>query len=377
MSDKFKGSIAQKNVQFPIETVITPLAGENYARAMIFVPLSQASAYLSGIDSVAADTLYEITSSSYGSLVSGQLLNWLQPFFKNALAVKVGIAVFDDAAEPTENTKTLAVVYEHYKMWAYFKFIIGTFGSEGTNDTLQVQLATLCKVDELYSDCWIGTNDDDVLTGSSALITALNNAEANARVIYNPSTTKNPALAQLGRTLASPNTETGTPVGNDVDMVAFATIGASGVDGENNLTSAQITALDNQKVGYQTFVGDGTDNVVTEGSLTLKGESVGANWVKHYIEYMCKVRGATLITSMNKYRNNATYQAILSILSDVVMKFVNLGRLDGFTITAPIFADLPASGDSFTVPNAWNATYIDTVREVTVYGTLYLTQPTR
>lgn len=374
MSDKFKGSIAQKNVQFPIETVITPLAGENYARAMIFVPLSQATTYLSGIDSVAADTLYEVTSSSYSDMVSGLLLTWLQPFFKSALAVKVGLAVFDDDAEPTAETKTLSVVYDHFKMWAYFKFIIG---DASTNDDLQVALATLCKADELYSDCWIGTNDSDVLGGTSALITALKDADTNARVIYNPSATKNPALAQLGATLSKPNTETGTPVGNDVDMLAFATIGASGVDGENNLTATQITSLDTQKIGYQTFVGDGTDNVATEGSLTLKGESVGANWVKHYIEYMCKVRGATLITSMNKYRNNATYQAILSILSDVVLKFVQLGRLDGFTITAPVFADLPASGDSFVVPNAWNATYIDTVREVTVYGTLYLTQPTR
>ena len=33
---EFKGSIAQVNVQFPIETVIEPVAGENYTRAIIF-----------------------------------------------------------------------------------------------------------------------------------------------------------------------------------------------------------------------------------------------------------------------------------------------------------------------------------------------------
>ena len=33
---QFKGSIAQVNVNYPIETVITPMAGENYSRAVIF-----------------------------------------------------------------------------------------------------------------------------------------------------------------------------------------------------------------------------------------------------------------------------------------------------------------------------------------------------
>jgi hypothetical protein len=65
------------------------------------------------------------------------------------------------------------------------------------------------------------------------------------------------------------------------------------------------------------------------------------------------------------------------ILTDQVRPFLQFGRLDGFVITAPPFSQLPESGDQIEVPNAWEATYIDEVREVTVYGTLYLTQPTR
>ena len=84
-----------------------------------------------------------------------------------------------------------------------------------------------------------------------------------------------------------------------------------------------------------------------------------------------------MITRMNVFRNNETYQAILLILSDVVKGFIAMGRLAEFTITAPVFSDLPASGDTITVNNAWSARYIDGVREVTVYGTLYITQPTR
>ena len=54
MSETFKDSIAQQNVQYPIETVIEPMAGENYSRALIFMPVSQAATYLPGVDSAAA-----------------------------------------------------------------------------------------------------------------------------------------------------------------------------------------------------------------------------------------------------------------------------------------------------------------------------------
>ena len=92
---------------------------------------------------------------------------------------------------------------------------------------------------------------------------------------------------------------------------------------------------------------------------------------------MCKVRTANFVSRMNKFRNNDTYQAILLILQDVVKDFIDMGRLDAFALTAPIFENLPAGGDTITVPDAWTADYIDSVRTVTVYGTLYITMPTR
>jgi hypothetical protein len=378
---QFKGSIAQTNVNFPIETVITPMAGENYSRAVIFMDIANAATYLPGVAEPAAGDLIELNSSNYGTVTGGKLKAWLVPFFTKATTAKVGIAIFDtDQAgdpDPVPATAPLADVYEAKKMYGYFKFAIEE--SAGYN-ALQVSLSNLCKADPLYSVLWVGTADADVLTKSSALISALNGAASTARVIYNADSTINGALAQLGATLATANA-TGTPVGNSIDMVAFNTIQASGgtdAEGEHvDLTATEKAALDDQKVGYQTWVGDGTENVVTEGSLYLNGDSVGANWVKAYIEYMCKVKTANYITRMNKFRNNQTYQAILLILTDQVRPFLQFGRLDGFTITAPTFDNLPKSGDQITVPNAWEATYIDNVREVTVYGTLYITQPTR
>lgn len=375
MSDNFNGSIAQVNVQFPIETVIQPLAGENYSRVLVYIPASQAANYLPGISGAAAGQLVELNSNNYGEITGGTLKKALVPFFTKATTAKLGVAIFDDEEEA--ETNTLADVYAATKMWAYFKLAI----TEATgNNALQVSLSTLCLVDPLYSDMWIGTSDTNVLNSSSALITALKAANSNARVIFNTDAEINPALAQLGCSLSVVN-QTGTPVGNSVDMAAFNTIEASGAaDAEGkhqNLTATQKAALDGQKIGYNTYVGDGTENVVTEGSLTLRGESVGANWVKHFVEYMCKIKAANFITKINKFRNNATYQAILSIVTEQVLPFVNFGRLANFRMTAPVFGDLPASGDTITVPNAWEATYIDNVRAVTVYGTLYITQPTR
>lgn len=385
---QFKGSIAQTNVNFPIETVITPMAGENYSRAVIFMNIKNASAYLPGVEEPAAGDLTELNSNNYGSVTGGKLKDWLVPFFKKASTAKVGIALFDeDTTQPPEQegeepvvipaTAPLTDVYEAKKMYGYFKF-----GIEEAADynALQVALSNLCKADPLYSVLWVGTDDADVLNKTSALMAALTGADSSARVIYNSNSAINGALAQLGASLSVANA-TGTPVGNSVDMVSFNTIQASGAADETgehvNLTATQKLALDEQKIGYQTWDGDGTENVVTEGSLYLNGDSVGANWVKAYIEYMCKVQTASFMTRMNTFRNNQTYQAILLILTDQVRPFLEFGRLDGFRLTAPPFSQLPASGDKITVPNAWRATYIDNVREVTVYGSLYLTQPTR
>lgn len=378
---QFKGSIAQTNVNFPIETVITPMAGENYSRAVIFMNVANAATYLPGADSPAAGDLIELNSNNYGTITGGKLKNWLVPFFTKATTAKVGIALFDTDQEgdpdPIPATAPLEDVYEAKKMYGYFKFACEESASY---DSVQVELSNLCKADPLYSVLWIGTDDVNVLSKSSSLITALTGAGSKARVIYNANSSINPALAQLGASLSVANA-TGTPVGNAIDMVAFNTIQASGNTDESgehvDLTATEKAALDDQKIGYQTWVGDGTENVVTEGSLYLNGDSVGANWVKAYIEYMCKVKTANYMTRMNTFRNNQTYQAILLILTDQVRPFLQFGRLDGFVITAPPFDQLPASGDQITVPNAWEATYIDGVREVTVYGTLYLTQPTR
>ena len=373
--DTFKNSVAQTNVQFPIETVIEPIAGENYSRVIIFAPVSKATEYLPGISSAQAGNLIQVNSANYGTVTGALLKTWLVPFFTSAQAAVVGVAIYDDSSGASENT--LAILYERFKFFAYFKFGIAETDAYAA---LQKSLCDLCASDVLYSRLWIGISDSAVLTEQAALVTALKNTAGTYRMIYNPDKKINAALAQLGRTLSTAN-KTGTPVGNSIDMVSFSTIKASGKDdGEGNaenLTPTEKAALDKQKIGYNTYVGDGTENVVTEGSLYSDGSSVGAEWIKAYITYMCKVQTANLISRMNSFRNNSTYQAILLILQNIVKGFIDMERLDNFVITAPVFKDLPKGGDTITVPNAWQADYLDGVRIVTVYGTLYITKPTR
>ena len=92
---QFKGSIAQTNVNFPIETVITPMAGENYSRAVIFMNIANAATYLPGVADPAAGDLIELNSNNYGTVTGGKLKSWLVPFFTKAVTAKVGIAIFD------------------------------------------------------------------------------------------------------------------------------------------------------------------------------------------------------------------------------------------------------------------------------------------
>lgn len=366
MSNNFYGSIAQKNVSFPIETVIEPLAGENFARAMIFAPSTKAGDYYTG--EVTTGTVIELNAGNYSALTSGTLKDWLVPFFKSAESGIIGL-VFYTTSDP-EDYSGLTTAYEKTKLYAYFKFILNE------NTDAQVALAKLCNADSEISTLWVGTSDSNILsTTETTIVEALSAVQSNARVIYNVDSSINPALAQLGKTLATINA-TGTPIGNSVDMVAFSTIKASGSDG-GNLSTVDCTTLDGKHVGYNTYVGDGTDNVVTEGSLSLQGESVGAEWVKNYITYLCRVQTASYISKMNVFRNNGTYKAILLILRSAVKSFVEMGRLTNFEVTAPEFSELPSGSDKITVPNAWQADYVDNVRSVTIYGTLYIPSSSR
>jgi hypothetical protein len=214
-------------------------------------------------------------------------------------------------------------------------------------------------------------------SGSAASFTLV--FDYDVPIVYHPSTTLNPALVQLGATFAQVN-PTGGYCGNKLDFLSISGFSASGSAGAN-LTATQSANAATAGVAFFTTLGDGSGNVLLEGGVagrgwtTPKAANIGANWVVAYVDTVSSILCAQFLAQAGRFKNNDTYQGCLALLTTQLNLFEGLGRLGTLKITAPSFANLPASsGGIITVPNAWSAVYQDNVRSTTVYGTLYLTQ---
>ena len=154
-------------------------------------------------------------------------------------------------------------------------------------------------------------------------------------------------------------------------MVKTDVVSASGANGVY-LTDTQQTALKAVNVAYFKYVGDTSGYVALRGASTILGKVVPAYWIVAYANYINKVRVASYITTMNTFNNAVTYANILSIMNNTLSLFIDSGRLTNYSNTAPSFANLPKSDSTgtITVPNAWSANFVDSVRTVRVYGTL-------
>ena len=70
-------------------------------------------------------------------------------------------------------------------------------------------------------------------------------------------------------------------------------------------------------------------------------------------------------------KNQKTYGSLLDAVIANIKTQINNGRIEGFKLTAPSFAELPKSnGHTIVIPNAWEGTYVDNVRKVKISGTL-------
>jgi hypothetical protein len=370
MSEDYQGSIAQKNVTFITQTVVSTVPGANYNKIMIFVGDSQSATYFTAAESPAAGYAVELDSTNYDTVTQGKLKDWLADFFGSSSVATAWVVVYDDLVESVWNATDLGVQYDAYKTLAFFKLCI--YDTEDAD----LALAALIKAegkDKKLSQQWIGTSDSDTLDkeATDGIVYDLNQAGTlDPVVVYHYDTDRNPALVQLGETLAIANV-TGVFVGNSMDYLQTNKIDPSGTDGEN-LGPDEYGDLEDQNVGYFTYVGNGTTYVALQGGFNLNGDIACAFWVKSFIEYVCEIKSAELITQLNKYRNNDTYQSILLILQEQLNRFTTLGRFIETKITAPVFSALTVSGDTITIPNAWQANYVDNLREATVYGTLYI-----
>lgn len=390
MADDFLGSVAQEDVQFVTEIVKTVNPGDNYKHLVAYTDDSQivTGATLANVKDPEGNVVgkyAEVNASNYKNIAQGELLVWLTDYF--SAGGNESVFIVNAQNGETELTKALlTAAYDRTHQWGYFKTIC--VADEAVTDKFHLDpdaaswLAELCATDDLLSSAPLYPMSMPLAQGeyTDTAYAAVKAAGFDATWVYHlpvlqaDGTTyvvHNGAMVALGLALNVIN-GSGVYAGNSFDMVATTAITASGVDGAAlDPTTQSILKRDN--INYFKPVGDTTGAVDLRGGKTANGELISARWLVAYCNYYNKVMVANYMSRRNVFKSATTYDVILSILINTVSRFITSGRLTGFALTAPAYADLPpAAADEIVVPNAWSAVYQDDLRTVKVYGTLYI-----
>ena len=390
MADDFLGSVAQEDVQFVTGIVKTVNPGDNYKHLIVYTDDSQiaSGATLAAVKDLTGATVAvyaEVTADSFKNVAQGELLVWLTDYFSAGGNESVYIVNVQNG-ESAYSKALLQAAFDVTHQWAYFKSICVEDSDVSTmfhlDPTAASDLAELCSTDSLLSAAPLYPMSMPIAGGefTDTAYAAVKAAGFDAFWVYHlpvlqaDNTTyvvHNGAFIALGLALSAPNTS-GVYAGNSFDVVATSAITASGVNG-GALDATTQSILKDANINYFKFVGNATGDVELRGGKTAKGAVVSALWIVNYCNYYNKVMVANYLSQRNVFKSATTYDVILSILMTTVSRFVTLGRLINFSITAPVYSDLPpAAADEIVVPNAWQATYQDDLRYVKVYGTLYI-----
>lgn len=380
--DDFLGSVAQEDVEFSTEVVLTSNPGDNYAKTVIYIEkerfVKDDTAFTDVKKSgVVVGELAEVTNANYSTIVKGQLATWLSKFFETGTSNSVILVAFCNKLTNADalNTEDLDAAFAATHQLGYFKTLL-VCTDDKENELLSsaaVELCKLCAADTLLSSApllpsYTGAED--------SLYTTVKSAGYDAFFSYKKLNTSdgdnlyNPALVAAGIALAVMNA-TGVYAGNAFDFVGNTVINtASGEDGEA-LSITEQNILKNINMQYWKYVGDTTGQTVAYGAKTINGKHISAYWLVSYCNYMCKVRCANYMAGRGVRVSLDSYNAVLSIMSTLVGSFQLAGIISNFVITAPSYAERPASApDEIIIPNAWQATYQDKLRKVKVTGQL-------
>jgi len=388
MADDFLGSIAQEDVQFVTEIVKTVNPGDNFKHLVAYTDDSQiaAGAVMANVknpEGTVVAKYAEVTADNYRNIVQGELLVWLTDYF--SAGGNESVFIVNYTMGETGTKALLQAAYDVTHQWGWFKTICVEDPDATTEFHLDPDaaawLAELCATDKLLSSAPLYPMSKPVTEGefTDTAYLAIKAAGYDAFWAYHLPALQsdgsyvvhNGALIALGIALNVMNAS-GTYVGNSFDMVNTTAITASGIDG-GALDPTVQSILKGANINYFKFVGDTTGAVALRGGKTAKGDLMSAMWIVNYCNYYNKVMVANYMSRINVFKSSTTYDVILSILIKTVSRFVTSGRLTGFALTAPAYADLPpAQNDEIVVPNAWHATYQDDLRSVKVYGTLYI-----
>lgn len=381
--DDFLGSVAQEDVEFSTEVLVTANPGDNYAHLAIYIEkerfIKDADAFSSvKKGGVAVAEIAEVTSSNYNTVTKGQLATWLDKYFATGTSNSVFLIAFCNklatAAAFVADDLTMAFAATH--QLAYFKSILVCSDEAGKeNELLSSAVVELCKAtaaDTLLSSLpllpsYAGDTD--------TLYTTVKAAGYDAFFSYKKLDTVagdelyNPALITLGIALSVINAS-GVYAGNAFDFVGTNAISASGEGGEA-LSVTEQSALKNINMQYWKYVGDSTGQTVAYGAKSINGSHMSALWLVAYCNYMCKVRTVNYMAGRGVRVNLDSYNAIIAMMTNVVSSFSLAGILTNFVVTAPAYSDRPASApDEIIIPNAWQATFQDKLRKVKVTGQL-------
>ena len=389
MADDFLGSVAQEDVQFVTEIVKTVNPGDNYKHLVVYTDDSQIAsgatlAAVNDLDGVKVAEYAEVTADSFKNVVQGELLVWLTDYFSAGGNESVFV-VNVQHGEQAYTKELLKAAFDVTHQWGWFKTICVEDADVATmfhlDPTAAKDLASLCATDALLSSAPLYPESMPIADGqhTDTAYAELKTAGLDAFWVYHLPVEQtdhsyvvhNGAMIALGLALNVPN-GSGVYAGNSFDMVATTTSTASGVGG-GPLSPTVQSILKRDNVNFFKFVGDSTGAVDLRGGKTAQGKVMSAEWIVNYCNYYNKVMVANYMSRRNVFKNATTYDVILSILIKTVSRFVTSGRLTGFVLSAPAYADLPpAAADEIVVPNAWSAIYQDDIRTVKVYGTLYI-----
>ena len=382
-TNDFLGSFAQENVSFTTKVIKTSRVGDNFWKVMVFVEndrfVDASTDVWTVVPSSSTLKALTVTASDYAEYTNGLLQSWLYDLFCNGFTGDCILVACADKPTGEETNeafiKAMDTAYDLLKAYAYHKTVCA--GSENAvSADIAVELAKLCADDKnLLSSApyypfstATPTNPD-----SDTLYSAIKAAGYDAFMSAHQDATRNAALYSLGLAMSSLN-GSGTCVGNGFDMVSSANITSSGTGGMG-LSKSVRTSL--KLLNIQTFkpVGDNSGAVAAIGASTLNGDIVQATWIIAYVTYMTKVAVAKLITSGNFLKNAGNYSRIVTLMGSYLANFgpSGSGRLEGLSISAPAFDQLPeAKDDQIIIPDAWSARYVDQVREVQITGSLYI-----
>lgn len=394
----FNGSVAQQDVSISTDVVRTATVGGNFYENVLYVtdrfssfgndtpvyPVVKSSNYKDVLND------YAYFTDAEKAIVSGNLAS----LFTYGSDLKVYIIPSTELS--------------NYKLYGYFAYLDLAWNTT-TGATTDYALAasastTLTNVKAAYDSDFTSVLIDMAVdpvnvkgtsttttAGTLGLISAFSlDATVFARpaMVTGTATTTNafvdnngdpigysPALYQLGRTLSRTN-ESGVPVGNAFDMTAidFENVLPTADTSTEVIVGASATFADFFETVYINYfkpVGNGTMQLNNFGGWTIKQNCTTAQWIVAYLNFMNRVACATVITSGKALKNARTYNELLDAVKANIAGQVKNNRITDFKMTAPAFSDLPkTNGHTISIPNAWEGTYVDNVREVKISGTL-------